>query len=601
MLENLTAELALPADGRVRIAAAAGGNPLFVEQMSAMAAGTGGDVAAPPSIQALLAERLDRLDPAERDVVERAAVVGRDFAVAAVTALYPEEERPLLASRLFALARGGLVQPDPSPPSGEARFSFQHVLVRDAAYDAIPKQLRADLHERLAGWLASVPEPDEIVGYHVEQAYLYCGAVGPVDERTELLRTRAAGLLGAAGRRALARNDLYAALNLLDRAIALGAGELALSLDHVQALLLSGQLPAAAAAAEAVEQRAFASGDEVGALRSRLLRARVAAQLPPEDGTAREPSAELLAVAEEARPVFARAGDDLALAEAWFATAFVNLIRCRWGPMLEAVERSAEHTRRAGPAQWEAELGVWQSTAMFYGPTFVDDALRWHESRPTRHPIPLSQRAMLEAMREDFGRARALADAADTAANEFGQHLYLASGGMARWEIETLAGDVAAAERAIRRSCELLEELGDVGYRGNALSQRASSLCALGQLGEAESLSRLAEELSPPDDAASQMLWRQVRARVLARRGWHAEAQRLAAAAVALAEQTDMVNFHAEALADLAEVHGLAGNVQEANDLFSRALDRFEQKGNRAALRRVALSRAQLASGAVVS
>ena len=133
--------------------------------------------------------------------------------------------------------------------------------------------------------------------------------------------------------------------------------------------------------------------------------------------------------------------------------------------MLEAVEHALEHARRAGSARWEGELPAWQGTAMFYGPTPVEDALRWYEEQPAQHPIALTQQAMLEAMRGNFDRARALAGSADAAAEEFGQKLWLAAGGMALWEIETLAGDPSAAEHAVRRSCELLEELGDVGYR----------------------------------------------------------------------------------------------------------------------------------------
>ena len=114
---------------------------------------------------------------------------------------------------------------------------------------------------------------------------------------------------------------------------------------------------------------------------------------------------------------------------------------------------------------------------------------------------------------------------ADGAAEEFGQKLWLAAGGMALWEIETLAGDPSAAERAVRRSCALLEELGDVGYRFLAVSQLAASLYALGRLDEAHD-GREPPRSGTEDDVASQMLWRQVRAQVLARRGEHEEAER---------------------------------------------------------------------------
>ena len=152
LLANLAGDAPLSTEVRERIAAAAEGNPLFVEQISAMAAEDSGQLTIPPSIQALLAERLDRLSADERDVIERAAVIGRDFPVAAVAGLLPGEQRTLLTPQLLALVRKGLVSPDPSPSGGDDRFSFQHALVRDAAYNAMPKELRAAL-SRAAGRL----------------------------------------------------------------------------------------------------------------------------------------------------------------------------------------------------------------------------------------------------------------------------------------------------------------------------------------------------------------------------------------------------------------------------------------------------------------
>ena len=586
LLDDLSGDAPLPAEVRERIAAAAEGNPLFVEQISAMAAEDSGQLSIPPSIQALLAERLDRLSTDERDVIERAAVVGRDFPVAAVAGLLPREQRTLLTPQLLALVRKGLVSPDPSPSGGEDRFSFQHVLVRDAAYNAMPKELRAALHERLADWMDdSGPnrELDELLGYHVEQAYRYRHEVGIFDEHTKELRLRASELLETGGARALGRNDVHAALKLLQRAVELRAEDdpaVGLRLDFTYALFLSGQLSEAGEVAAEAEVRASASGDEVGELRARLLGARVAAHVQGEGSSSDRPSADLLAVADEARPVFTRAGDELALAEAWVATAYGELILCRWAAMLEAVEHALEHARRAGSTRWDGELPAWQGTAMFYGPTRVDEALRWYEAQEAQHPIALTQQAMLEAMRGNFDRARALVGSADAIAEEFGPKLYLAAGGMALWEVETLAGDPSAAERAIRPSCELLEELGEVGYRYMAVSQLAASLYALERLDEAEKWTRAAEAFAPTDDIASQMLWRQVRAQVLARRGERAEAEQLAREAVSLAGETDMLNWHGNALADLAEVYALAGRAQESRAQLKQALALYERKGN---------------------
>jgi tetratricopeptide (TPR) repeat protein len=237
---------------------------------------------------------------------------------------------------------------------------------------------------------------------------------------------------------------------------------------------------------------------------------------------------------------------------------------------------------------------------MFYGPTPVDEALRWYEEQQARHPIALTQQAMLEAMRGNFDRARALAGSADAAAEEFGQKLWLAAGGMALWEIETLAGDVAAAERAVRPSCELLEELGEVGYRFMAVSQLAESLYALDRLDEADESARTAEALAPSDDVSSQMLWRQVRAKVLVRRGEHAKAEQLACEAVSLAGETDMLNWHGNALADLAEVYVIAGRAEDAREQLEQALSLYEQKGNVVAAARTRRRLEDLRAGAPV-
>jgi predicted ATPase/class 3 adenylate cyclase len=585
LLADFAGEFDLSADLRKRIGEAAEGNPLFLEQMAAMAAEQDEDeLSVPPSIQALLAERLDRLTADERLLVERASVVGRDFSLAAVATLSAgDAESP--PAGLLALARKGLIQPGAASEM-EDRFSFQHVLVRDAAYEGTPKALRAELHEQLADWMqrsgdGKIPE---LVGYHLEQAFLYRRELGIADEETERLRTRAGDLLGAAGNRALARNDVQGALAFLRRAVDLRAYDdpaVDVRLDLALALLNSGELATAAEVASATEALAARSGDEVGECRARLLRARIAVHAQSGGGDGAGPSADLLAVAAQARPVFARAGHEHALAESWLATAYTQgLIHCQWAAMLEAVEHALEHARRAGSTRWDGELPAWKSSALFYGPTPVAEAMRWYEEEQPRHPVAVTQHAMLEAMQGNFEQARIHANAAEQTAAEFGQNLWLAVGGMALWEIETLAGDNAAAEQAVRRSCELLENLHEVGYRYNAVSQLAASLVALGRLDEAEALTRSAQEDADPDDISSQILWRQASALVLARRGRADEAEPVAEGALSLAEETDMLNWQARALVGLAEVYLIQERLDQARARLERARSLFEQKGN---------------------
>ena len=167
---------------RERIARAAGGNPLFISEMLAMAA-EDGDVDVPPTLKALLAARLDQLDEAERRVLERGSVEGEIFHRGGVQALAPEETQ--VTTRLAALVRRQLVRPDRAQIAGDDGYRFRHLLIRDAAYDALPKAVRADLHARFADWLDehghSLVERDEIVGYHLEQAARYRAELGQPD------------------------------------------------------------------------------------------------------------------------------------------------------------------------------------------------------------------------------------------------------------------------------------------------------------------------------------------------------------------------------------------------------------------------------------
>ncbi|HJX49158.1 MAG TPA: adenylate/guanylate cyclase domain-containing protein, partial [Gaiellaceae bacterium] len=219
LLEELATEWPLSPEAQAEIVVAAEGNPLYVEQMVAMFAEAGhATFAIPPTIQALLGARLDRLEPLERSVLERAAVAGREFWRGAVSALSPENERSAVGTTLLSLVRKELVRPEPSAVVGDDGFRFRHALIRDAAYAEIPKRLRADLHEQFATWLADAAAEDELVGYHLEQASRCRADLGDPDPATA---ERAAGLLAAAGQRAFERDDMPAARNLIERALAL--------------------------------------------------------------------------------------------------------------------------------------------------------------------------------------------------------------------------------------------------------------------------------------------------------------------------------------------------------------------------------------------
>ena len=164
--------------------------------------GGNGDVAVPPTIQALLQSRLDRLGPGERDMIGRGSVEGQVFHRSSVRQLAPPTERDEVATHLLSLVRKEMIRPDqPTFPDEEA-FRFRHLLIRDAAYDSLPKETRAELHEAFADWLdqhATLVEQDEIVGYHLERAYRNRAELDSVDPRLDDLARRAMARLTAAG------------------------------------------------------------------------------------------------------------------------------------------------------------------------------------------------------------------------------------------------------------------------------------------------------------------------------------------------------------------------------------------------------------------
>ena len=176
LIDALLGQIELDPDVRRRVTDAAEGNPLFVEQLLAMLAEGGGDNAeVPPTIQALLAARLDSLPAEERDVLERASVIGLEFEWEALGELASDPRRPA-GSLLAALVRKELVRPHEAI---EDTFRFRHILIRDAAYQRISKELRSQLHERFAKRLDGRSEEfHELVGYHLKQAHRYLSGLG---------------------------------------------------------------------------------------------------------------------------------------------------------------------------------------------------------------------------------------------------------------------------------------------------------------------------------------------------------------------------------------------------------------------------------------
>ena len=588
--QTLIAELAgaaqVPEAARRRIAEAAEGNPLFLEQMLALLAEGGqrtGDVSVPPTIHALLAARIDGLPDEERMVVERASVVGREFWHGALLALSPPETN--VAVPLQRLVRKRLVRPDRSSFPGEDAFRFGHILIRDAAYAATSKQLRAELHERFAGWLeAKSSEYDEIVGYHLEQAFRYRAELGRVDESTRDLAARAFGHLGSAGRRAFARGDVPAAANLLWRATALFAEddprrlefvpELGFALDEMGGLTTADRFLGEAG------ELARRHGDRRAEAYTLLHRAHVRVMA---GGT----NDEAIADAERAVAVFEELGDERGLANALERLAHYFTFRGQLAAEANALERALVYAERAGDEHVEATVRGRRMNAAVFGPTPVPTAIRdasetlaWARSRNNRNLEARCENhlGLLYAMAGNLERARDHVRRSEAAYAELGlPHSGPQEGAGI---VEMLAGDPAAAERHLRRGYELHAGFGETAFLSTFAANLAHVLHAQGRDAEADEFTRVSEKAAAADDVVSQFRWRSARAKVLARRKEFEEAEALAREAVQIAAETGLILWGADTLMDLADVLRAAGRVDEAIPPIQDALALYEAKGD---------------------
>jgi hypothetical protein len=280
---------------------------------------------------------------------------------------------------LLTLVRKDLVRPDKAALLGDDAFRFRHLLIRDAAYDGLPKSVRARLHEKFASWLeeraGDLVERDEVIGYHLEQAYTYRRDLGSLDAAAAALAIAAARRLESAGRRAIDREDGRTALNLLERASALISADrldIPLELSVVWALFEVGRIADAAARAEAASARAAEAGDRIGQLRAELARLYLLSHLYPE-----ERLGQLAELIERAHPVFERAHDDAALGSLWLAAWSLEHYRCRFGAAADAAWRARQHFTAAGEDYMANWCGRWAISAIVFGPMPVTEVLAW--------------------------------------------------------------------------------------------------------------------------------------------------------------------------------------------------------------------------------
>ena len=604
LITNLlgTAEVAHKLRGR--IAKAAEGNPLFVEEMLAMLIDDGllehedgrivaatelSTIVVPPTITALLGARLDALTPGERAVLERASVVGQEFLRGAVHELAPEIEAVATDEHLDTLVRKGLVRARRSTLQGADAFGFRHMLIRDAAYDAMPKALRAELHERFATWLERIAgdriaEQEEILGYHLEQAYRFRGELGPVDELGLELASAASSRLQSAARRALGRGDAQAGLNLAERADALlpfGHPERSHTLrtllraldetaDPERKLRLDDE---ALDVARAIGDRALEHWVRAEHA-SDLLRSR------PRDAKL----SEALQTTTEAARVIGSQGD----AEDQ-ARMLLHLASLQWAfgemeGMLATSERAlAIALETPGPDALNLITFVW--VGMFEGATRASVALerlREIEGRcaafPLRAAVARTQVALALASLGRSEEARATYDAARSVIDDAADPWVSLNSQAAEGLIELLAGDIEKTEPIFR---ENVRGWMDHGTPTNAALLACRWSAALADLGRYQEALAVADEfiaLAGSWDLEPRIELGAHRARALAGIGAVGEAVDAIAQIEAMVRPTGFVFNLGDVMLAETEVFRTAGRLEDAAQAAGEALEIFERK-----------------------
>jgi class 3 adenylate cyclase len=570
----------LDREARARVIEASEGNPLFLEEMVALA-GERGTVEVPPTIQALLTARLEGLPPEERELLERGAVEGEVFHRLAVRALAGERLAAELGLRLAGLVRKELIRPHPATFKNDEAFRFRHLLIRDAAYDTLPKATRADLHERFANWLEAnagdLVELDEIAGWHLEQAVRYLRELGRAVAPD--VASRAAAHLYSAGRRAGDRSDVPAASNLLERALALSAPDDPLVAEI--SLALADQHVEAGEFARAEELVALAEQDPAVGPLAVLTRLNLMINTRASEAL-REIEARLESLLEE----FTSAGNERGIAKAHVVGFLVHLMAAQSRRAAEEARLAALHAARAGDVGLQARALGWYATELAWGPESADTIEReLDEIERGSHAAYVA--AILDLSRGEVARLRGELDLAAGLSRQgvaklegLGVRPLAAAGALHVALGEFSAQRPAAAVEALLPADAVLAELGERSFRSTiqALLAWAYSLVPEPELALTACDASL--ELSAPEDVINYAIVPTVRARLARLEGNLKRAEELAREGVANGAKTDYVSVTTPAQLELACALAGLGRREEAETAAREAFAQYRSKGD---------------------
>jgi tetratricopeptide (TPR) repeat protein len=476
-----------------------------------------------------------------------------------------------------------VIRPEQPVFADDDAFRFRHLLIRDAAYDSLPKETRADLHERFAAWLAGhggLVELDEIVGYHLEQAYRNREALDASDSRLPGLGRRAGDHLAQAGRGALSHGDLGAARGLFTRATALLPEGDEVRLEILRALQwplseanLLDEMRVAIEELEASPEPRFRLFAEA----MRIWLSFIAGGLEP--GRHRE---EIGQLRRNLEPV----GDDLAGAWLEFITFAVSWNALRAEEGRGAVLRGAEHAERAGQPALAGWLRQWEGAALTFGPIPAADVLRMTASGGSASTSLVEQSGQLRrigrmlACQRKFDQARERYREGVAVIRDAGLLRETAGSDQGMAYIELRAGDSGAAEAALRAGADQLAALGDTGFYPTTLLDLAELLALRGADDEASSLCAQARDVMNSSDLDAVSHVGAVEGFLAARRGEHVEGEQLARKAIEMLADSDFYEPAGGYRLLLARTLIVCGKPDEARVPAAEALAIYEAKGD---------------------